>query len=288
MEEIAEVEHNEILSACFSDMIRECRILFNDFTEIGNPELAGIFKTILSDWIQTRNEFGVVVHLLMCGAEAVQAIQRHRPEFISTPVNIADPYKAWALTVSRQMLFFNRMTALASYLDETTGRQIVLEFAERGLEKAKSYRVQRRLAYHTLRESKTSAVFPDIRRVETVSDFIFAAYGVESWFKRRLKQTDASHDLIWNMESATDVSLLLLEKAKKGKELHRRLKGQLEKLDSSVIDMHGSETRQIETLLIEAVRIFDFYDGIFRNAQSEEMMQLAQKFTVISHERFQY
>ncbi len=287
MEEIAEVEHDQILSACLSDIVRECRGLFEDFTEMGDPELAGIFKAILSDWIQIRKEFGEVVHLLMCGAEAVFSIRRNQPEFISTPANVNDPYQAWAFAVSRQILFFNRMTTLASYLDQSTGRQIILEFAEAALERAKAYKVQRRLAYHAIRESITSAVFPDIRRIETVSDFIFASYAVESWFNNRLVQADVGGDFVVKMKCASRSLLTLLESLKTGRELHRRLKGQLDKLENSISEMHGSESAQVETLIIDAVRIFDFYDGIFRSAQSEEMMQLAQKFSVISHERLQ-
>lgn len=287
MEEIAEVEHNEILSACLSDIVRECRVLFEDFTETGASELAGIFKTVLTDWIQTRSEFGAVVHLLMCGSEAVRAVRRNVLDAQHIPVRVTDPYTAWALAVSRQMLFFNRMTTLASYLDQSTGRQIVLEFAEQGLSKAKSYKVQRRLAYHALRESKTIAVFPDIRRIETESDFIFVSLAVENWFKRRLDQADTSNQFIKTMKCATSASLSLLENAKEGRSLHRRLKGQIDKLELADIEMPGSEILQTETLVIEAVRLFDFYDSIFRNAQSEGMMRLAQKFSIISYERVQ-
>lgn len=287
MEEIAEIEHNQILSASLSDVIRECRLLFEDFTETGNSELAGIFKTILEDWIKTRNEFGAVVHLLVCGAEAVLAVRRNEPDFIVTAASVTDPYTAWAWAVSRQMLFFNRMTTLASYLDESTGRQLVLEFAESGFELARAYREQRRLAYHALRESVSSAVFPDVRRVETVSDFIFASYAIEGWFNRRLGQTDLSNDFVHKMRSVTDTSLSLLESLKTGQTLHRRLKGQIERLENSYIEMHGTGTKQLETIIIEAVRVFDFYDLVFRNAQSEELMQLAQEFSSIAFERLQ-
>lgn len=206
------------------------------------------------------------------------------------PTNCRTAYDAWAIAVDVENRAADRLIELLSRAKDVRAKLLLLGRAREAFRRVASHRVQRRAAFHAERISEARVPFPDVRRIQSVSDLVLVALAIEKWLLRLLTIRSDPIRANNNGIRLTRRTIERLEGLLDGRMSPRRLKKWLDRLDASLPpneEPTGPGRFWQLKMTAEAGRVFDYYDRVFVGAESEDILSEAQALSRDALKRLQ-
>ncbi len=242
---------------------------------VGEALVAGIFASLaqdsfamLPDTIREAGRAAMPAGALTTNARIMRAATTCRTA-----------YDAWAIAVDVECAATDQLVGFLSGADDVRVKRLLLGRVRESAARTASYRMQRRAAFHAEKISEARIPFPDVRRIQIVSDLAFVAQAIERWMLRLLLQRNDHAEANDAVVELTRATIGRLEAFSGGHARPRRLTKWLDRLEASTgaDDAHDSSLRLWQLkLMAEAGRVFDYYDRIFAVAELEEILLEAQ------------
>lgn len=206
----------------------------------------------------------------------------------------SSPYKALAFAVHNEEIAFRFYTHVAAHSENKTVRQYAEILAREELGHAALLRAERRLAYHTERESKTNEPVLNPQAVHNEVDLLSAAIHIDHYLSDQINTVITSAPEIKSLANTIDQEITsnknllndkaLIDKISPSEDITKNLE-QLKLNNTEMKQESDDPDLGLRRLWSCCDRSFAFYDSIVETADNENTMLAAQKLTALTLDR---